>query len=299
MVSVGYFSKFGLLSRLKTPSVLFDILNSFVCLARRLNLSHASEELGFTRQTIKRHIAELEAKIGRPLFELDNRKYALTEAGKIALPGAKQILLRANCWFDGMTDRTVLKHLEKVDNDSSLNFIQKHSIAQLNQSGPAILRKGFLKWVEAGGRIEHPSLLEMQPHAMNFRKQGTFWICIHIGEKSSMASWLGEADAASSAGELFEESPMTGTYSRDATEAYDYAYYTGDMVYDHISAGLPHVTDGAIDIVNYQRLVVPCLFPNNERLVTSFVFRTNDIKIDNVPESEIPKMDEKWEMVDA
>jgi len=270
-----------------------------VCLARRLNLSHASQELGFTRQTIKRHISELEVKIGEPLFELDNRKYVLTEAGKVALPGAKQILLKANSWFDGMTDRTVIKHLEKLDTGSSLNFIQKHPIAHLNHSGPAFLQKAFLKWVEASGRIEHPSLVEMQPHAANFRKQGTFWICIHIGEKSSMATWLGAADAASAAGELFEESPMTGTYAIEVTEAYDYAYYTGDIVYDHISAILPHVTDGPPSVVNYQRLVVPCLFPNNEWLITSFVFRTNDIEIDNVPENEIPKMDEKWAMVDT
>lgn len=286
------------MTRLKTPSVLFDILNSFVCLARSLNLSHASKELGFTRQTIKRHITDLETKIGTPLFDLENRKYVLTEAGKAALPGAKKILLNANSWFDLLTDKLVIKQLKQAEGGANLNVLQKHPVSLLNQEGPECLRNVLLKWVESGGRLEHPSMVEMQSRAVNFRKQGAFWICIHIGQQSSMASWLGEEHASSAAGELLEESPMIGNYAIDAIEAYDETYYTGDLVYDHISAWLPHTKGGSPSIVNYQRLVVPCIFPNNERLVSSFVVRTNDIKINNIPDSEIPKMEEKWVMSD-
>ena len=40
--------------------LLFEMLRSFTTLARTLNLSHAVEELNSTRQTIRRHISQLE-----------------------------------------------------------------------------------------------------------------------------------------------------------------------------------------------------------------------------------------------
>jgi len=292
-------SKCGPVNRLKTPSVLFDILNSFVCLARLLNLSHASKELGFTRQTIRRHVAELEEKIGKPLFELDNRKYILTEAGRAALPGAKLLLLNANSWIEGFSKKQDVKNTNSLKKDTDFNFIQKHSISVLNQKGPKLLQQALQKWIEGEGRIDHASLIEMQPHAVNFRKQGTYWVCIHIGDKSSLATWLGEEQALSAAGELINESPITGNYVNDAVEAFDYAYYTGDIVYDHVCARLPHVRGGQHSNVNYHRLVLPCNFPNEQVFIASYVFRTNDIQIGDVPPADVPKMDEKWSMIDG
>ena len=40
--------------------LLFEILRSFTMLAATLNLSHAVKELGSTRQTVRRHISQLE-----------------------------------------------------------------------------------------------------------------------------------------------------------------------------------------------------------------------------------------------
>ena len=62
--------------------LLFEMIRSFTTLAKTLNLSHAVSELNSTRQTVRRHIAQLEAVKGETLFTLESRQYHLTEAGR-------------------------------------------------------------------------------------------------------------------------------------------------------------------------------------------------------------------------
>jgi len=71
-----------------TNPLLFEMIRSFSTLAKRLNLSHAVEELGSTRQTVRRHIDNLEEIKGVVLFRVVDRRYELTEAGTHALPEA-------------------------------------------------------------------------------------------------------------------------------------------------------------------------------------------------------------------
>ena len=56
------------------PALLFEMIRSFVTLATTLNLSHAVAELGTTRQTLRRHIQQLEEAMNTALFEVDARR---------------------------------------------------------------------------------------------------------------------------------------------------------------------------------------------------------------------------------
>ena len=58
------------------------MLQSFTALGQTLNLSKAVEQIGVTRQTIRRHVNDLEQLKNEKLFELHDRKYTLTAAGK-------------------------------------------------------------------------------------------------------------------------------------------------------------------------------------------------------------------------
>jgi hypothetical protein len=81
--------------------LLFEMIRSFTTLARTLNLSHAVEELNSTRQTVRRHIAQLEELRGERLFDVINRRYELTEAGNAALPSALSLLGHGRLWLRG------------------------------------------------------------------------------------------------------------------------------------------------------------------------------------------------------
>ncbi len=55
---------------------------AFESAARHCNFSRAAEELNTSQSAISRHIAGLEAQLAAPLFDRDNRKLRLSEAGR-------------------------------------------------------------------------------------------------------------------------------------------------------------------------------------------------------------------------
>ena len=55
------------------------MLRAFDSLARTLNLSETAECLGVTRQTVRRHLSDLESHRGGALFTLNKQSYALTD----------------------------------------------------------------------------------------------------------------------------------------------------------------------------------------------------------------------------
>lgn len=66
-------------------------LNEFIILTEIKNYSDVSEELFISQSTLSKHIKELEAEIGGPLFKRTTRKVELTELGMFFLPYAKNI----------------------------------------------------------------------------------------------------------------------------------------------------------------------------------------------------------------
>jgi LysR family transcriptional regulator, glycine cleavage system transcriptional activator len=74
----------------RLPSL--DLLKGFEAAARRLSFTLAGEELHLTQSAVSRQIKELEGQLGVALFERRHRALALTEAGRVLLPAAVQVL---------------------------------------------------------------------------------------------------------------------------------------------------------------------------------------------------------------
>ncbi|MEM9279714.1 MAG: LysR family transcriptional regulator, partial [Pseudomonadota bacterium] len=55
---------------------------AFECAARHLNFTRASEELNTSQSAVSRHISDLEARVGKKLFDRSKRGLSLTENGK-------------------------------------------------------------------------------------------------------------------------------------------------------------------------------------------------------------------------
>ena len=67
-------------------------LHYFMLLSDRLNFRRAAEELAITQPALSRAIAQLESDLGIALFERDNRRVTLTEAGKVFREGCGEAL---------------------------------------------------------------------------------------------------------------------------------------------------------------------------------------------------------------
>lgn len=67
-------------------------LRHFLKVASLGNFTRAAEAVGLSQPALSRSIARLEEVLGQPVFERQTRQVALTEAGRLLLPRAQQIL---------------------------------------------------------------------------------------------------------------------------------------------------------------------------------------------------------------
>ncbi|MDR5891952.1 LysR family transcriptional regulator [Halomonas mongoliensis] len=68
-------------------------LQAFLAVAESGSFSRAAEQLHLTQPAVSKRIAALEAQIGARLFDRIGRAIGLTEAGRVLLPRARQILV--------------------------------------------------------------------------------------------------------------------------------------------------------------------------------------------------------------
>ena len=75
----------------RMDSLDWTLLRSFLSVAETGSLSAAARQLGLTQPTLGRHIAELEASLGPPLFTRQPRGLSPTEAALSLLPAAQDM----------------------------------------------------------------------------------------------------------------------------------------------------------------------------------------------------------------
>ena len=86
----------------------FEQLRHFLKVAELGNFTKAADEIGLSQPALSRSIARLEEELGQPMFERQTRRVVLTDAGKLLLPRAQQILslvtdVKAEIGDDGET----------------------------------------------------------------------------------------------------------------------------------------------------------------------------------------------------
>ena len=273
-----------------TPSVIFEMMRSFVVLARTLNVSQTAAELNLTRQTIRRHISDLEEFKGKQLFEIHNRQYVLTEDGQSELIGADVLLQRLDSWLNKEYELVAGLPCIHFQNGEKEFRAQRYPAIEAWNLGPPLIQKGLQCWGESGCQLESRRLRKIRPYLVIYRQHGHDWICVEVGEKSSYATWLGWKWAKSAIGASFHKDPISSSSDNFMIEAYDSVARTGSIWYDHIHTRFDRPQNGTEQPVNYQRLVMALSFPDGEQAVASLVARTNNINIHGLARKEMPLM---------
>jgi DNA-binding transcriptional LysR family regulator len=78
----------------------FAELRQFLVLAEELHFRKASKRLFVSQPALSKQIQRLEEKVGGPLFARTRRKVALTEAGRVLIPLAQELLRDSEIAFD-------------------------------------------------------------------------------------------------------------------------------------------------------------------------------------------------------
>lgn len=262
------------------------MLRAFDSLARTLNLSETAEKLGSTRQTVRRHISELEACRGGPLFSLYKQSYALTPLGVSSLSGARSMLRQADRWSQGEIKSTSgFQHLEYAKSsseDGSRFLCQQHPVSAVSLYGTALVQRTLMAWGTALAQIEAPAMAEIRPHLAIYRRISEGWVCVEIGEKSTYAKWFGWTWAKSAVGRLSDDDLAGQEYNRFISDAYDRIHGEGGVRLDHLFAQLPRESSEHPVAVTFQRLLMGCVFPDRTPALIVMPDVTSQVEIDGL-----------------
>lgn len=273
--------------------VTVAMLRAFVCMSRNLNLSKTCDELGATRQTVRRHITDLERIKGEQLFKVVDRQYHLTPYGQASLDGAKEILLQLDTWAgQSSLSKQVSGGLEAsryVDADGRAFYSQQHPVSKIAINGLPLMKRALVSWGNAEARIEHEAMEVIRPYTVIYRKGPTGWVFVDIGTESAYAKWFGWAWSKSAIGKLMNEDNVGDEFNEFIAGAYSRIYEEGGVRIDHLFAYLPK--DGGDPLpVTFQRLLLGCVFPDGTPGLSVLAAITNQVEIDALDDSSKPEI---------
>lgn len=271
--------------------VTVSMLRAFICLSQTLNLSKACSELNTTRQTVRRHITELEAILGQKLFEVVDRQYQLTTTGHDSLEEAKALLLRLDTWAgQSSLKKNTSQGLEKLQYTDALGNVfrsQQHPVSQIALNGLPLMKQAFVAWGNAQTQIEHEAMETIRPYIVLYRKGPAGWVFVDVGKESAYARWFGWTWSRSAIGKLLNEDNVGDEYNEFVAGAYSRIYDEGGVRLDHIIAHLPR--DGGEAMAGtFQRLLLGCVFPDGTPGLILLAALTERVEIDALDEADRP-----------
>lgn len=286
----------------KDSDITTAMLRAFVSMSRTLNLTKTCQELGATRQTIRRHLNDLEHIRGETLFEIADRQYRMTSCGEAALPGAVSLLLDLDAWSGQSALKRSqvggLEHSTYTDADGYEFFSQQHPISKIAMGGLPLAREALTAWGAATGQIEHAAMETIRRHTVLYRKGPSGWVFVDVGPESAYAKWFGWAWSRSAIGKLMNEDNVGDEFNEFISGAYSRIYEEGGVRLDHLYAYLPK-DGGEPQPVTFQRLLLGCLFPDGTPGLVVLALITRQIEIEALEESRLPDIPENLIMDEA
>lgn len=276
------------------PALLFEMIRSFVAMARTLNLSHAVKELNSTRQTVRRHITALEELKGGALFDVRERRYALSPLGERVLPEAKELQANATAWISGQAEKVNgLQYLSHQSGDGSFFYQQQHQVDRVFSSTGTMLQDVIKGWSLAGGQLEHEALKSVRPFCNIFRRAQGELVFTEVGEDSSFVSWFGSALAQSTIGRTMGQMPGGDVFEHLMNMAYSEIERSQAIRLDHIHTIMAKEGSDVPVPIAYERLMLGARYPDQSPAIISVVRRTYDVKIRDVTSAMVRRMPEE------
>ncbi|KIN62293.1 Transcriptional regulator, LysR family [Sulfitobacter noctilucicola] len=276
---------------MSAPALLYEMIRSFTTLARTLNLSHAVTELNSTRQTLRRHITQLEEAAGQKFFVIEGRHYQLTPYGEEMLPEALDLLARGKLWVTGQTGH--VNNLLRFSHEASSGwsyYQQQQPLTHIWDAGSDLLRDSVTGWSKADGYLESEAMAGIRPYLMVYRRSDHGWICCEIGENSFYSGWWGWKNARSSIGRDLGKFPGGADFEGLMNQSFEEVMATGGLRLDEVVTQFPRETGGEPFPLAYQRLLLGGRFPDNSFALISIVERSQKIRIQGLDQSVLEQM---------
>ena len=258
-------------------SVTIDMLRAFASLAETLNLTETANRLAATRQTIRRHINELEMIKGDLLFKVEKQSYVLTPMGEASVSYAKFILQHVKLWNQHVNygGSHYLSICQFTDARGLVHHSLQHPISEVSRTGGELMKRALTAWAEGATLIESSAMKNIRPNLVIYRMSPEGWICVEVGKKSAYAEWFGWTWSRSAIGRLSHQDNVGGEFNEFIAEAYARIYGEGGVRLDHILAHLPREGSDLPIQVTFQRLLMGCTFPDGTPALAVLVIITD------------------------
>ena len=117
----------------------FSALGMFVATAEQGSFSRAAELLGKTPSALTKAVGHLERELGAQLFERSTRRIVLTEAGRLYLDTARQVLQRLHEAGEEIGQLQSVVGGDRALLEDGIKYIRAVSFDQYLQDAPAVL----------------------------------------------------------------------------------------------------------------------------------------------------------------
>ena len=274
-----------------SPALLHEMMRSFTTLARTLNLSQAVEELSSTRQTVRRHISQLEAAMGSKLFMVENRRYYLTELGERAVTPAQMIIDQGEAWYQGSYDRPGGLTRFGIEDASGWAYHQQQQPMTYVWDGDSeLLRAAVSAWSLAQGDLEHEEMQRIRPYIIVYRDAADSWICTEIGEESFYSKWYGWAQARSSVGRQLDQFPGGEKFSNLINIPFRDVQAERGIRLDQVVMTLPEDAVANRRFLTFDRLLMGVRLPDGSPALMSVVDRPTKLDVAGVDPTVLNEM---------
>ncbi len=276
------------------PALLYEMMRSFTALARTLNLSQAVEDLGSTRQTLRRHISQLEEAMGCKLFDLQQRRYSLTQEGERAVAPALLLLDQCSVWHQGKFQSVGGMLRFSFEGESGWTYHQQQLPMSVAWSCKSELLRAALKaWTLSEGKLESCNLAQIRPYILAYREIAEGWICVEVGENSFYSNWFGWAQARSSVGRNLNQFPGGEQFASLANAPFRDVRDGHSVRLDQVVTKMQLNAEGPMQYIVFDRLLMGVQMPDGSPAIISVVDRACEMRIadldkgllDQVPES--------------
>jgi len=278
----------------EVPALLYEMMRSFTVLAKTLNLSVAVEELGSTRQTVRRHIGQLEDAMGCRLFVVEQRRYSLTDEGARAVGPAQWLLARGRVWHQGNFQSICGMSRISYEGPTGAAFYQQQIPMPGVWSGKSDLLRAALKaWTMSEGKLESLYNKDIRPYILAFRATKDDLICMEVGEKSLYSNWFGWASARSSVGRGLSDFAFSQEFSSLVDSSFRDVEAGQGVRLDQTAMWIRKNADDPLECLLYDRLLMGVQMPDGAPAIISVCDRPSEMKIEALDANLINEIPEK------
>lgn len=242
-------------------NLLYGYVRSFVRLAYLGDVREAALQLGTTRQSIKRHVLELENLLEAQLFETIGATSRLTNMGALWLPRAQEFFELAGAFLN-----------RKGSNQAQYRSTQLPLRMLLRDpSNSELLRSFALSWMQDGQSTRSRCYSSYKDHCILYERVAGSWQSREIGKNSAFSKRFGPNITKKSEKKKLSEMQTGSDLHDEISLLLDGVYTRGGLHFSEVACNLYNSAGTQREPVLYQRLLAELTDQDDRPVVASII----------------------------